>query len=121
MERLHLRWTAPLIAPVVLLAMAPAANAAGPAHNAKHGRYIVVARTAADYQALRAKAVREGAKVAQDIPRLRTIAVEGSSTVRASFASDSRVAAVATDGIKKITTADPLKPNLAAPGLHSAT
>jgi subtilisin family serine protease len=100
--------------------MAPAANAAGPAQNSKPGRYIVVARTAADYQALRTKAVRQGAKVAQDIPKLRTMAVEGSSTVRASFASDSRVAAVATDGIKKITTADPLKSNLAAPGLRSA-
>jgi lantibiotic leader peptide-processing serine protease len=120
MPRLRLRWTVPLVIPAVLVAMAPAAQAA-PAPKAKPGRYIVVARSDGDYRALRQKAVSEGAKVAQDIPKLRTMAVEGSATVRASFASDSRVAAVATDRIEKITTADPLKPNLAAPGLRSAT
>ncbi|MGZ4612264.1 MAG: S8 family serine peptidase [Kineosporiaceae bacterium] len=121
MARPRLRWAAPLVAPAVLLAMAPAAHAAGPSPQAKPGRYIVLARSDADYRALRAKALSEGAKVAQDIPKLRIMAVEGSASVRASLASDGRAAGVATDHVSRITTADPPRRNLSAPGLRSAT
>jgi hypothetical protein len=121
MAHLRPRWTVLLVTPAVLFAMAPAAQAAAPSVKSKPSRYIVVARTAADYQALRTKAVREGAKIAQDIPKLRTMAVEGSASVRASLAADSRTAAVATDHLEKIATTDPTKPNLAAPGVRGAT
>jgi len=82
------RWMVLAVAPAAMLGLVPAAQAtaapAAPAAKASadRGRYLVVARSAADYQALRAKAVSEGATVTQDIPALKTLAIQATSSTR---------------------------------------
>jgi lantibiotic leader peptide-processing serine protease len=107
----------------VLMTMVQSASFAAPkaASKGKAGRFVVVAKNAADYNALRVKALRGGAKVAADMPQIRTLAVNGSADVRASLASDSRTKSVASDHVIKVAQADPnTVRNLAAPGLRSA-
>jgi subtilisin family serine protease len=123
------RWIVLAVAPAAALTglapgaghatAAPAASAA--AAPAERGRYLVVARSAADYQALRAKAVSEGATVTQDIPALRTLAIQATSATRGRLAADSRTLGVATDGMRKIHSAERYAPDLDTPGLRSAT
>ena len=50
----------------VLAALLPQMASAAP--KGSSGRYLVVARSSADYGALRAKAVKEGARVLRDLP-----------------------------------------------------
>jgi hypothetical protein len=93
---------------------------AAPAANGPSGRYIVVARTAADYGALHATAIRAGAKVLREMPQIKTFVVTGSATVRATLAADRHALGVATDRVKSITTPERRSPNLSAPGLRGA-
>ncbi len=107
----------------VLMTMVQSASFAAPkaASKGDAGRFMVVAKNAADYNALRVKALRGGAKVVADMPQIRTLAVSGSAGVRASLAADSRTKNVASDHIIKVAQADPnAVRNLAAPGLRSA-
>jgi len=120
------RWMVLAVAPAAVLGLVPASQAtAAPAPAAKasadRGRYLVVARSAADYQALRAKAVSDGATVTQDIPALKTMAIQATSSTRSKIATDSRALGVATDRVRSITSSERFKPNLDAPGLRSAT
>jgi hypothetical protein len=55
----------------MLAALLPQMGAAAPKSDS--GRYLVRARSAADYGALQAKAVKEGARVLRDMPQLRTM------------------------------------------------
>jgi subtilisin family serine protease len=81
----------------------------------------VVARTGADYGALRAKAVREGARVLRDIPQLKTLVLRGPASARSSLAADSRTLGVANDHVAKVTVEEPqAAPNLSSPGLRGA-
>ena len=116
------RWIVLAAAPAVALALMPVTGqaAVNGSASADRGRYLVVARSAADYQALRAKAVSEGATVTQDIPALKTLAVQATSTERSRLAADSRTLGIATDNLRQISS-ERLKPNLSAPGLRGAT
>ena len=107
----------------VLMTMVEGASLAAPqaASKGAAGRFMVVAKNSADYNSLRVKALRAGAKVVADMPQIQTLAISGSSSVRASLASDSRTRSVASDHIIKVAQADPnAVSNLSAPGLRSA-
>jgi hypothetical protein len=84
------------------------------------GRYLVRARSAADYAGLRAKAVKEGARVVRDLPQVKTMVVNAPAAARSSLAADRRTLAVAKDQLRQLTS-ERSKPNLSAPGLRSAT
>jgi lantibiotic leader peptide-processing serine protease len=84
------------------------------------GRYLVVARSSADYAGLRAKAVKEGARVLRDLPQAKAIVVKASASARSSLAADKRTLGVAKDQVRQISS-ERNKPNLSAPGLRSAT
>jgi subtilisin family serine protease len=112
-----------VLAVLTTLTMAQGASFAAPkaASKGAAGRFMVVAKNAADYNALRVKALRGGAKVVADMPQIRTLAVSGSAGVRASLASDSRTRSVASDHIIKVAQADQnTVRRLADPGLRSA-
>jgi lantibiotic leader peptide-processing serine protease len=103
----------------VLAAMLPGTSFAAPRGGSQ--RYLVVARTGADYGALRAKAVREGARVLRDIPQLKTFVLRGSASARSSIAADDRTLGVANDHVAKVTVEEPqTAPNLSSPGLRGA-
>jgi len=84
------------------------------------GRYLVRARSSADYTALRAKAVKQGARVVRDLKQVNTMVVSAPAAARTSLAADPRTLGVARDGLLRLTT-ERSAPNLAAPGLRSAT
>jgi subtilisin family serine protease len=102
----------------VLAALLPQMASAGPRGAA--GRYLVVARSSADYAGLRAKAVKEGARVLRDLPQAKTIVVSASTSARSSLAADRRTLGVARDQVRRLNP-ELNKPNLAAPGLQGAT
>ncbi|MFL6267762.1 MAG: S8 family serine peptidase [Actinomycetes bacterium] len=102
----------------VLAAMLPQLASAGP--KGASGRYLVVARSSADYGALRAKAVREGARVLRDLPQAKTLVVSATASERNSLAADRRALGVAKDQ-RRALTSERSKPNLSAPGLRGAT
>jgi lantibiotic leader peptide-processing serine protease len=83
------------------------------------GRYLVRARSAADYAALRAKAVREGARVVRDLPELRAMVVNAPAAARTSLAADRRTLGVARTQVRKLA-AELGAPRLDAPGLRGA-
>jgi hypothetical protein len=58
----------------VLAGLLAAPSSAAPAAKGASGRYLVLARSAADLGGLRAKAVADGAKVVRTIPQLNAIA-----------------------------------------------
>src|SRR6266511_4840379 len=105
----------------VIAALLPSASFASPTRGGKaSGRFLVVAKSRADYGALKAKAVRSGAKVVREVPQLGTLVVQTPAAARSSIAADSHASAVATDHVEKLSQAEPRKPNLAAPGLRGA-
>ena len=86
------------------------------------GRYLVRARSAADYAGLRAKAVSEGARVVRDLKQVNTMVVSAPASVRTSLAADRRALGVARGGVRKLTVEDPTSaPNLSRPGTLGAT
>jgi lantibiotic leader peptide-processing serine protease len=102
----------------MLAALLPQLAAAAPEKSS--GRYLVRARSSADYGALRAKAVREGARVLRDLPQLRTMVVSAPAAARASLAADRRTLGVARGQVRKLD-AEVGAPNLTSPGLRGAT
>jgi lantibiotic leader peptide-processing serine protease len=84
------------------------------------GRYLVVARSSADYAGLRAKAVKAGARVLRDLPQAKAIVVRASASARSSLAADKRTLGVGKDQVRQISS-ERSRPNLSAPGLRSAT
>jgi lantibiotic leader peptide-processing serine protease len=115
-----IRVTTVLAVAAVAAALLTAPSIAAQPSSRASGRYLVVARSAADLSGLRAKAVREGAKVLHTMPQVRALAVQGSDSVRRSLAADGRTLGVARDRVQKITAAERFKPNLSAPGLRGA-
>jgi hypothetical protein len=103
----------------VLAAMLPQLASAGP--KGANGRYLVVARSSADYGALRAKAVREGARVLRDLPQAKTLVVSAPASTRSSLAADRRTLGVARSQVRRLTSERNTAPNLSAPGLRGAT
>jgi lantibiotic leader peptide-processing serine protease len=105
----------------VVAALLPAASFASPTRGgADRGRFLVVAKSGADYGALKARALKTGAKVVREVPQLGTLVADASASARSSLAADSHTSAVAADHVEKISQAEPPKPNLAAPGLRGA-
>jgi len=104
----------------VLAALLPAASFASPTRGGTSGRFLVVAKSRADYGALKAKALRSGAKVVREVPQIGTLVVEGSASAQSGLADDSRAAAVGADHVEKVSQAEPRRPNLAKPGLRGA-
>jgi lantibiotic leader peptide-processing serine protease len=102
----------------MLAALLPQLATAAP--KGTSGRYLVVARSSADYAGLRAKAVKAGARVLRDLPQAKTIVVNASASARSALAADRRTLGVAKDQVRQITS-ERNKPNLSAPGLRSAT
>jgi hypothetical protein len=80
----------------------------------------VVARSAGDYGALRATAVRQGAKVLREIPQIKAMVVSAPDSVRSSLAADRRALGVARDRLQRVSIEDPAgAPNLSKPGALS--
>ena len=104
----------------VLAGLLAAPAVAAPAARAATGRYLVLARSAADLGALRAKAVADGAKVVRAIPQINAMVVRASAAAKARLAADGRAAGVAPDRLTSPDTVDRAKPDLSAPGLRSA-
>jgi lantibiotic leader peptide-processing serine protease len=102
----------------MLAALLPQLATAAP--KGTSGRYLVVARSSADYAGLRAKAVKAGARVLRDLPQARAIVVNASASARSTLSADRRTLGVAKDQVRQLTS-ERSKPNLAAPGLRSAT
>jgi lantibiotic leader peptide-processing serine protease len=84
------------------------------------GRYLVRARSTADYTALRAKAVKEGARVLRDLRQVNTMVVRAPESARSSLAADRRTLGVARSQVLKLA-AEVGAPNLDNPGLRGAT
>jgi subtilisin family serine protease len=114
--RLFAVTAAALLTVALLSSPAPAA----PAPTSAPGRYLVVARTVADYAALRDSAARAGAKVVGELPQVKMFVITGSSAVRDAVQADPRTHGVAVDHVESITSAERSTPNLSAPGLRSA-
>ena len=102
----------------MLAALLPQLATAAP--KGASGRYLVVARSSADYAGLRAKAVKAGARVLRDLPQAKSIVVNASASARSSLAADKRTLGVAKDQVRRIDS-ERSTPNLSAPGLRSAT
>jgi uncharacterized membrane protein YeaQ/YmgE (transglycosylase-associated protein family) len=101
----------------VLGALLPQLASAAP--EKASGRYLVRARSSADYAGLRAKAVKDGARVLRDLKQVNTMVVSAPASARSSLAADRRTLSVARSGVRRIT-ADTGKPNLDAPGVRGA-
>ncbi|HEX7149127.1 MAG TPA: S8 family serine peptidase, partial [Actinomycetota bacterium] len=84
------------------------------------GRYLVKARSSADYTGLRAKAVKEGARVLRDLRQVNTMVLSAPAAARNSLAADRRTLGVARSQVRKLA-AEVGAPNLDNPGLKGAT
>src|SRR5215218_298189 len=81
-------------------------------------RYLVRARSSADYAGLRAKAVQSGARVLRDLPQLHLMVVRASAAAHRSIAADRRAAGVARDRLQRAAVDEPPgAPNLSKPGV----
>jgi len=81
-------------------------------------RYLVRARSSADYAGLRAKAVQSGARVLRDLPQLHMMVVRASTAAHSSIAADRRAAGVARDRLQRVAVDEPAgAPNLSKPGV----
>jgi hypothetical protein len=92
----------------MLAALLPQMGAAAP--KSESGRYLVRARSAADYAGLRAKAVNEGARVLRDLRQVNTMVLRAPAAARSSLAADRRALGVATDHTAKATVEEPQAP-----------
>ena len=104
----------------VLAGLLAAPSFAAPPAREASGRYLVLARSAADLGALRAKAVADGAKVVRAIPQINAMVVTASAATKGRLAADRRARGVATDRLTSPDTIERAKPDLSAPGLHGA-
>ena len=102
MDRSILRRLAAIATAVVVGATwaAPAA-AQGPTHLGGFGRWLVVAKSSADYAGLKADVLARGGRILREIPDIDTLVVAGGTDVQA-LASDSHASGVAADRIVQI-------------------
>jgi len=103
-----------------MAALLVAPSSATPSAQGGSDRSLVRARSAADLQGLRARAVAEGARVVRTIPQINAMVVRASAAAKGRLAADARAAGVATDRLTSPDTVDRAKPDLSAPGLRSA-
>ncbi|HEY7274042.1 MAG TPA: S8 family serine peptidase, partial [Actinoplanes sp.] len=79
-----------------------------------------MARTAADYGAVRDTAIHAGARVIRDMPQLRTFVAVGSAAARAKVNADARTLGTSADHVRTLQSEDRPAPNLTSPGLRGA-
>lgn len=102
-----------LVATATVCAVAtPISASAASSASTKTERYVVVAATASDYNALRAQAARDGARV-HDLHGTRTMAVDATQAVAQQLKASPLAATVVRDGIK--TLIDPESGPVSAP------
>jgi subtilisin family serine protease len=111
------RATTVLATLAVLAGLLAAPAAAAPS---SEGRYLVLARSAADLGGLRAKAVADGARVVRAIPQINALVVKASATAKRRLAADRRALGVATDRLTQPDTLERARPDLSSPGLRGA-
>ena len=100
----------------LLAAMLPQLASAAP--KGASDRYLVRARSSADYAGLRAKAVQSGVRVLRDLPQLHMMVVRASTAAHSSIAADRRAAGVARDRLQRVAVDEPAgAPNLSKPGV----
>ena len=100
----------------MLAALLPQLASAAP--KGASDRYLVRARSSADYAGLRAKAVQSGARVLRDLPQLDMMVVRASAAAHSSIAADRRAAGVARDRLQQAAVDEPAgAPNLSKPGV----
>jgi subtilisin family serine protease len=80
--------------------VAPAA-AQGPTNLGGFGRWLVVAKSSADYAGLKADVLAGGGRILREIPDIDTLVVAGGANVQA-LASDSHASAVAADHVEQV-------------------
>jgi hypothetical protein len=80
------------VATILMAALLPQMATAAP--DKASGRYLVRARSAADYAGLRAKAVKAGAQVLRDLPQVGMMVVNAPAAARSSLAADRRALGV---------------------------
>src|SRR3712207_3864291 len=107
-------------AAVVSVALLSIPAQAAPPPSGSTGQYLVVARTAADYAALRDSTARAGTEIVRELPEINTFVVKASSTTSSRVARDARVLGVVADQIRTIDSEERPPANLSAPGLRSA-
>src|SRR5215218_10524088 len=95
------RGVALMAALTVLAALLAAPVSAAPSAKGGAGRYLVVARSAADLGGLRASAVRQGAKVLREIPQIKAMVISAPDDVRGGLAADRRALGVARDRLQR--------------------
>jgi len=86
-----------LILPPSLVAAAPAADAQG-----ARERFIVVAKSEADHDAIRAQVQRSGAQVVRDLRSDRLLVVNGASALKTQIQATGRAVGVAKDGLRQL-------------------
>jgi subtilisin family serine protease len=84
------------------------------------GQFMVVARSASEYNAVRNSFARAGNKIVRELPQIKTFVIQGSTEASTRMGADPRVLGVVPDHVETITS-DRQQPNLSAPGLRSAT
>jgi len=96
------RFAAVATAVVIISAVGVApAVAAGPNHFAGFGRWLVVAKSSADYGSLKADVLAAGGRILRELPDIDTLVVAGGANVQA-LAGDSHASAVAADHVEQI-------------------
>jgi subtilisin family serine protease len=120
--RISSRWLATLAMLTMLAALLAAdpASAAGTSQQSASGRYIVRAKSAAGYKALKAKAVANGAKVIRDLPGVKTLVVAASASAHGKLEADASAVSVTSDHVVSLSPPEGAVSKQAAPGLKSA-
>ena len=106
-----------VVATILAMLAALLPQLASAARDKASGRYLVRARSAADYAGLRVKAVQQGARVLRDLKQVNSMIVSAPASARNSLAADRRALGVARDRLHRVTVEDPASaPNLSKPG-----
>lgn len=103
MDRSVRRRLAAIATAVVVVGATWAAPVAaqGPTHLGGFGRWLVVAKSSADYAGLKADVLAGGGRILREIPDIDTLVVAGGANVPA-LATDSHASAVAADHVEQI-------------------
>jgi lantibiotic leader peptide-processing serine protease len=82
---------------------------------------MVVVRNAADYDAVRALATKDGARVVSDMRQINGMVVYATTSIRDALAGDSRLVGVAADHVEQVAQAERPPVQLRAPGVKNHT
>jgi hypothetical protein len=85
-----------------LVSLGTAAAASPNLRNHVTNRHIVVAKSHADYEAMRADAIRAGATIEEELTATDTLVISGPASVTATLSADAHVQHVAVDHIERV-------------------